>query len=48
MSIAVGLKQIATESSENMNRVEAGFERKKQFSWGKTAGLLWNCIEKAM
>lgn len=47
-SIADGLKQIATEKAGNSMRVERGFERKKQFSWDKTAGLLWNCIEKAM
>lgn len=45
-SIAEQMNKIAMNESLRNDLIEKGRIRRQNFSWDKTAGALWNCIEK--
>jgi glycosyltransferase involved in cell wall biosynthesis len=47
-SICEGMIQIATDPSLSIMLNEKARERRQLFSWQRTAGLLWDSIEKAL
>ncbi len=48
-SIAGGMEKLYNDiEGLCIKLVERGFERKKLFSWERTAHLLWNCLQKGM
>jgi glycosyltransferase involved in cell wall biosynthesis len=47
-SIADAMKRIYKEGELREELIKKGCERRKQFSWQKTADALWNCIERAV
>ena len=46
-SIADAMKRIYAEGALREELIEKGRERRKLFTWQKTADALWRCIEKA-
>ena len=46
-SIADAMKRIYEEMDLRNTLIVRGRERRKLYSWQKTADALWNCIEKA-
>jgi glycosyltransferase involved in cell wall biosynthesis len=47
-SIAEAMKRIAEDESLREDLIRKGFDRKADFSWQKTADLLWESIEIAI
>jgi glycosyltransferase involved in cell wall biosynthesis len=47
-SIADAMQQIATNENLRQQLIEKGRIRSNNFSWQKSADLLWKCIEKAV
>lgn len=47
-SISQAMLQVYTNETLRHQLVEKGRNRRKQFSWNKTAGLLWESIEKTV
>jgi glycosyltransferase involved in cell wall biosynthesis len=47
-SIASAMLQIANNDNLRQQLIEKGHIRSQNFSWQKSADLLWNCIEKAV
>jgi len=47
-SIAGGMEKLYKNNNLRNRLIELGHIRKKQFSWDKTAKLLWECIMKAV
>ena len=47
-SIAQAMTRIYTEVDLRKEMIEKGRERRKLFTWQKTADALWQCIEKAI
>ncbi|MDD3875334.1 MAG: glycosyltransferase family 1 protein [Bacteroidales bacterium] len=45
--ITNAMKRISTDEFLRQQLIAKGHERKKMFSWNKTAAKLWDCIEKA-
>jgi glycosyltransferase involved in cell wall biosynthesis len=46
--IAEAMQKIANDSSLRKNLSEKGIERSKDFSWDKTADVLWSSVDKVM
>ncbi len=46
-SIADAMQKIASDTALRQKLIVAGREQGRKFSWEKTAGRLWDCIEKA-
>lgn len=42
------MKRIVEDENVRQTLIHKGFERVEIFSWDKTAGKLWNCIEKVL
>lgn len=47
-AIAAAMKAVFLDKSLRDTLVERGRKRRDRFSWDRTAGLLWNCVERAM
>jgi len=47
-SIADAMRKVANDPVLRNNLIEKGIVRKELFSWEKTAGLVWNTIEKSL
>ncbi|HBH07169.1 MAG TPA: glycosyltransferase family 1 protein [Flavobacteriales bacterium] len=45
-SIKNAMMRVATDDERKKRMIEAGRKRREEFSWDKTADLLWNSIEK--
>lgn len=43
-SISTGMQVLATDEAKRKQLIEAGRIRKQEFSWDRTAGLLWDSI----
>lgn len=47
-SIAEAMQKIAADDSLHQELVKKGIQQANKFSWDKTAGLLWNSIERSL
>jgi len=47
-SIANGMEQLCKDNNLRTRLIELGHIQKKKFSWTRTAGLMWDCIKKAI
>jgi len=47
-SIANGMQQLYKDNNLRTRLIELGHIQKKKFSWSRTAGLMWDCIKKAI
>ena len=46
--IAAAMKKLANDNDLRDKLIAKGHIQKKLFSWNRTAGLLWSCIEKTL
>ena len=46
-SVAEAMLRMEREPALRQSLIERGMDRADDFSWDRTAGLMWNCIEKA-
>jgi glycosyltransferase involved in cell wall biosynthesis len=47
-SIAAAMKKIAEDESLRKDLIRKGFNRRNEYTWQRTADLLWSSIEKAI
>jgi glycosyltransferase involved in cell wall biosynthesis len=48
VSIAGAMKQLAEDTTLRNDLIRKGMDRKNEFTWQRTADLLWDSIEKAI
>ena len=48
LSIAGAMKKLAEDDNFRQDLIRKGLDRKDEFTWQRTAGLLWESIEKAI